>query len=252
MTLPIALQLYTVRDETAKDFAGTLKKLADMGYEYVELAGTGGLSPAEAAKVLADLGLTPTSSHHGLMQIRDEFNAVIDQAKLMNYELVVCPSLPGDMQNTDGFKQAADVIVEANEKGKEHNITFCYHNHSFEWADVGGGKRGIDVLYDNPNLQSELDIYWVQHGGDDPLAWMKKLSGRVPLLHVKDMKDNADRDFAEVGTGTVDTAGAVALAEACGVMYLIIEQDRCWINDSPMESVKISLDNLKKIVATAG
>jgi len=248
MGLPIGLQLFTVRDETVKDAVGTLTKLAEMGYQIIELAGLAGMSASEYKKVCNDLGLTVSSGHHGYAVLENQLNEAFDEADQMDYKILICPSLPGEMQNPDGYKRAADVLAAAHQKAQQRGLTVCYHNHSFEWAELDDGSRGIDLLFANPGLQSQLDIYWVQHGNDDPLEWMNKLSGRVPVLHIKDMTDTADRNFTEVGTGIVDVAGAVALAESIGVQYLIIEQDRHWINDSPLESVKISLDNLKKIV----
>lgn len=250
MSLPIALQLYTVRDTLTADLEGTLKKVAQIGYKNVEIAGTYGKTAAEFRTLLNSFGLTPIGMHAGLPVLTGEaLDKTLSDAKALGVHYIAC-SFSSKYTHDDYVKGAAE-LAEAADKAAPQGINICYHNHSFEFIADAQGKRGMDTIYDSTKgskLQAELDIYWAQLGGDKPLDWMKKLAGRLPLLHVKDMEKSEERSFAEVGTGTVDIKAAVEYAAQIGVKHLIIEQDRNW-KGSPLESAKLSFDNLTKILA---
>jgi len=250
MSLPIALQLYTVRESLTADLEGTLKELANIGYKNVEVAGTYGKTASEFAKLLSDHGLTAMGMHSGLPTlVGDELAKTLQDAKDLGASYIAC-SFKSDFTHEDYVTHSAE-LAEAADKAASMGVTICYHNHSFEFIKDDQGRRGMDTIYDSTvgsMLQAELDIYWVQHGKDEPIAWMMKLAGRLPLLHVKDMEDGEARGFAEVGTGTVDIKAAVEYAPKVGVKYLIIEQDSNW-KGSPLESAKLSFDNLTAILA---
>ena len=254
MSLPIALQLYTVRDLMAKDFEGTLAKVAALGYKNIEFAGLFDHDPKQVRALIDKLGLKAVSGHVGVDGTEENINKLAVDAKALGYEFIVsCPPI-GWKWNEKGtvaaYTDATRTLEKSAAFARKHGLTLCYHNHSFEYDKLEDGRRGMDILFNDakPPLAAELDVYWVKHGHDDPIAWIKKLAGRVPLLHLKDLEKGADRKFAEVGTGTVDMKAVVAAAPAAGVKYLIIEQDSNWKNNDPMESVKISLENFKKVV----
>src|SRR5690606_8241341 len=123
------------------------------------------------------------------------------------YNYVVCPWIAETYR--DDAEKYQDLAIRFNEIGhllEDHDLKFGYHNHSFEFDKLDHGHRGMDILFEQTGSRmvfSELDVYWVKHGGDDPLEWMDRLKGRVPLLHIKDMADTPERGFAEVGTGTI-------------------------------------------------
>ncbi len=249
MTLPIALQLYTVRDVMNKGFEDGLKQVADIGYKYVEMAGLGKHSPEEVRAMLDKLHLKAISAHGGVDRLRDNVQAVISEARVLGYDMIVCPYIPA--RTLAEYRATVAVFNTAAKAIKEANMTFAYHNHSFEFAIIEEGRRGMDVIFgeSDPKLvQAELDLYWVQHGGQDPVAWMKKLSGRLPLLHIKDMEKGEKRGFAEVGTGILDFKAILAAAPATGVRALVIEQDNGWIDGDPMKSARISFQNFSKMV----
>ena len=250
MTIPFGLQDYSVREALAGDYEGTMAKVAEMGYRYMQLTNLGGRTPAEARRLLDGLGLSALATHAALPRLENELPDVIETAKELGYDRVCCPFLGEEFRSAEGYAKARDLLIEIDQKLAEHGMLLAYHNHSFEFAALEGGRRGFDILFDavDPPLKSELDVYWVQHGGDDPVAWMNKLAGRVPILHLKDMEAGPDRNFAEVGTGVVDIAGIVRAAPAAGVEVMFIEQDGNWINGSDVESAKVSLENLTKIV----
>ena len=132
----------------------------------------------------------------------------------------------------------------------EKGFEFAYHNHSFEFQKFDG-KTGMDILFDNcpPHLvRAEVDVYWVKHGGEDPVTRIDKLGSRVISLHLKDMAAGPDQEFAPVGTGLLDFKAILDAAAILGVKYGAVEQDNCY-EQSPLEAVRISYQNLQKLGA---
>jgi len=249
MSLPVALQLYTVRDALKGDLEATLQAVSSIGYENVEVAGFYNRTASEFRQLLTKYNLKPIAMHGSLVDVTEKFDQTIQNAKDLGVNYVVCAYLT--VPERGDYPKVAKLLAEAAQKAAAQGISLAYHNHSFEFDKDAQGRRGLDVIFDpsyGTKLQSELDIYWVQHGHDKPIDWLKKLANRVPLMHVKDMANTPERGFAEVGTGTVDIKAAVAAAPQVGVKYLIVEQDSGW-KGSPLESAKISFDNLKAILA---
>lgn len=239
--IPVALQLYTVRDACEKDFAGTLRQVADMGYAGVELAGTYGKSAAEVKKLLDDLGLPCVGSHTGDRDLKE----VIAFHKALDCKSVGWPVFPGGLPKTEDELKAA--IKRLNERGaeyKKNGLRLYYHNHSGEFQVING-KAILDWFYEktDPDLvKAQYDVCWIYNAGVDPAAYMRKYPKRCPLLHLKDMK--ADKTLTEVGNGVVDFKSIFVASEAAGVEWYIVEQDR-WERPS-IESARISLENLRK------
>jgi MIP family channel proteins len=131
---------------------------------------------------------------------------------------------------------------------RERGIDFAYHNHAFEYEKFDG-KTGLDILFDNTEkhlVKAEVDVYWVKVGGEDPVERINKLGDRCILLHLKDVGAGAEHKFAEVGTGILDFAAILAAAKKVGVKYGVVEQDNTY-GKPPLEAVKTSLENLKKL-----
>lgn len=253
MSLPVALQLYTVRDPLAKDVPGTLRAVADIGYREVELAGFGDRSP-EAYKALLDsLGLKAIGAHVDLKSLDGDPKPMLEQAKLFGYHYLTVSYLAQELQNPRGFAHAAAVLSQAAAKFAGTGVGICYHNHAFEFARLDDGSMGYDILTGktDPSVGFELDVMWAVWGGRDPVKIMKSLAGRVPLLHIKDTKGQGKQQFVEVGTGVVDLPAVLKAAPAAGVKHLIVEQDREWIDGDPIRSAKISYDNLAPLAKTA-
>ncbi|MGE5548943.1 MAG: sugar phosphate isomerase/epimerase family protein [Bacteroidota bacterium] len=243
---PVGLQLYTLRDETAKDFRGTLARVAEMGYRGVELAGNGGLDAGEMRQALAETGLKAYGSHVGLDQLERNLPAVIAYHQEIGCEYLACPWLPeGRRQDGLDYQRLGMALTEIGRKCGEAGLQLCYHNHAFEFQRFGG-SLGLDLLYGaaDPRLvQAELDLYWIEYAGQDPAAYLRQMKGRCPLVHLKDMA--TDRHFTEVGEGTLDWPGIFAAAEDAGTKYYLVEQDDC--RRPPLESVRISLENLRRM-----
>ena len=243
--IPIALQLYTVRDEAAADFAGTIQKVANIGYAAVELAGYGGLSVREMSGLLADNHLAVAGSHVGLDALEADLHKVIDENLALGNNYVVVPSVAEERRRTsDDWKAVAEVMNGLGETLQTAGLTLCYHNHDFEFKPLPDGQIGEEVLLANTDplfVKAEVDTYWVMKAGLDPVAFVRQHSGRVPLMHIKD-RDPADGSFAPVGTGDLPLDALAAAASEIGTHYLIVEQDVC--KDPALDAVTLSYNNL--------
>lgn len=250
----IAIQLYTVRDCMAKDFEGTIKKLAAVGYRNFEFAGLFDRKPQEVRKFLDGLGVKAICAHVGLDGTEDNIKKHAEDAHILGYQYIVTSGFPGYQWgkpvSSNQWTQGVHALAKVGQWATKHGITFCYHNHSFEFVKLDNSQRPMDMLFEQaqPPLSAELDVYWVTHGHDDPLVWMNKLAGRVPLLHIKDMDKTEKRGFAEVGTGIVKIKDVVAQAPKVGAKYLIVEQDSAWIDGDSVKSATVSYQNLCKIL----
>lgn len=248
MSVPVALQLYTVRDQTAKDFVGTVRKVAKMGYGGIELAGTGDLSAAQMADLLADTGLQVAGSHVQIELFRDSLDEVIRYYAAIGARFVGIPYLQNEWRSIEGYRNVAKLMNSAGKALKDAGISLYYHNHDFEFSDLGGGMRGMDILWNETDpavVAFELDCYWAVHAGYDPSKIIADHAGRYPLIHLKDMVGTGDeRTFAEVGEGTIDWEPVFKASEAQGAAWYIVEQDRC--ARPTLESAQLSIANLKR------
>ena len=247
-----ALQLYSVRDMTARDFAGTLKKVSEIGYKLVETAGYGNLKTAkDAKKALDDAGVKAVSGHFSIDMLEKQIEQVVDEAQTLELDMVVCPFLPDDRHKTAADYQAvAKSLDKAGLMLHQYGVVLGYHNHAFEF-EKHDGKYGMDILLENtqPHLVcAEVDVYWVKHAGVDPVEYINKLGDRVRALHLKDMLEGPEKRFAPVGTGVIDFKALLAAAEKNGVRYGIVEQDRTY-DKATLDAIKTSYDNLKKLGA---
>jgi sugar phosphate isomerase/epimerase len=252
-TIPISVQLYTVRDLTAKDFAGTMKQVAQIGFKEVELAGYGNLkSAAEAKTALDDARLKVSGAHAPLDRLEKELDLVMNESDTLGNKLIICPWLAEDRRkDAAAWKQIGQTLNKIGRAVHERGFDFAYHNHSFEYQKFAG-KYGLDILLDNcdPHLvKAEIDVYWVKHGGEDPVERLNKMGDRVIALHLKDMAKGEDRKFAEVGTGILDFKAILETAAKNGVRYGAVEQDNTY-GRPPLESIKTSLENLQKLGAS--
>lgn len=246
-SLPLAVQLFTVRDQVAQDYAGTLREIADIGYTAVEPASLGAYSAQELRAVLDSFNLTAASMHVSPDRLLNDLDAVIDELKTLGITYAVWPWLPPDQRSLADYEALAPKLEVIGQKCKDAGLQLCYHNHDFEFAQQDG-RNGFDVLADGttPDLvQFELDVYWVSKAGLSPAALLHSLSGRVPLVHLKDMTNDDEEAFAEVGSGKLDIPGIIAAANDAGVQGFVVEQDVT--KRPPLESIAISIDYLRSI-----
>jgi sugar phosphate isomerase/epimerase len=244
--IPIALQLYTVREEMRRNPEGTLRNVAAIGYAGVEFAGYAEWKASELKSLLAKLNLRPAGGHVPIEQLERDLDAVIQFSLELGNPYVVCPWIPRERRKDKAdWVAIAELFNSIGEKCSGNGLTFCYHNHSFEFEKFDDAYA-LDLLFGatSPELvKAELDTYWIKHGGADPAEYLKRYAGRCPLVHLKDMADDEERSFAEVGQGILDWEGIFEAAEAGGVEWYIVEQDTC--PGSPFESARLSFENLR-------
>jgi sugar phosphate isomerase/epimerase len=260
----IGLQLYTIRDAMAKDVPGSLKKVADIGYKYLELAGYAdgkfyGYAPAEFKKMVDGLGMEILSSH---TQVEAQ-GITLDNAKKMTEDHVklgvkycVQPWVVEEARTTIASYQK--MAADWNQVGKimkESGIQFGYHNHNFEFATVEGKIPYFDVFMtelDKDLVTMEIDTFWVSKAGYNPVDIIKKYPGRFQIYHLKDMFTKEApffttvgvTDFAPVGEGVIDFKGIIAVGDIAGMKYMIVEQDSTKDGDA-FGAIRKSITNLK-------
>jgi sugar phosphate isomerase/epimerase len=248
----IGVQLYTLRDLAGKDLPGTLRKVAEIGYRNVELAGFGNLKTAkDVKKALDDAGLKSPAGHWAIDVLEKDVERIMEEAQLLEIQQVVVPFLPeARRKDADGYKQTAKVLDEIASYFHGVGIELAYHNHAFEFQKFDG-KYGLDIIFENTAahlVKAEVDVYWVAHAGVDPVAYVDKLGTRVRLLHLKDLGAGADKRFAPVGTGTLDFKALLATADKHAVRWGFVEQDQTY-DTPPLDAIRTSLENLKKLGA---
>jgi len=257
----VGIQLYTIRDAMTADVKGTLKKVSDIGYKNLELAGYSngkfyGFTPAEFKKIVSDLGLVALSSHTQV----ESASISMDKAKLMadaHAELGVKFCIKPWIEEVDrNIEQYKKIVGECNEVGKitkSVGIQFGYHNHNFEFHNVNGIVPYYDIFLpgmDAGLVTMELDLFWASKAGQDPVAMFKKYPGRFQLLHMKDMHhkeapfyDVIKDDICSVGAGVIDFKRILAAKKISGTKYIFVEDDNQG-NGKPFEGIDLSIKNL--------
>jgi len=245
--------LFTLRDfcKTEADLRETLKKIYDIGYRSVQVSGLpAGTSMAMVRKALDDTGLTCNSTHANPTQILENPEQVVEDLATLGCKYTAYPFPAGvnfdDPANMDalvaGLDRAGATLAKAG-------MTLCYHNHAHELYRIGDSNVLAEIYRRVPaeHLAAELDTFWIQAGGADVAEWIKKMSGRLPLLHLKDYGVNpkGERHFAEIGYGSLDWKTLIPLAAEAGCQWLIVEQDIC--PGDPFISIKKSYDYLVEL-----
>ncbi|MFA5056736.1 MAG: sugar phosphate isomerase/epimerase [Opitutaceae bacterium] len=237
---PVALQLWSLRDDCRKDFAAAVAAVAKLGYRGVELAGYGNLDAAGAAQAVARAGLKVAGIHAGRPRLQSEPAQVIKEARLFGTRRIICPSWP-----REAYTSAASCLqigAELDAIGatlRAEGLQFSFHNHAPELALVDG-RRVFDWILDNAkphNLGCELDVYWAHVGGKNPAEFIREQGRRIELIHLK--------DETELGLGPVNFAEVFAAADAVGaVEWYIVEQEQ--YHHAPLQSVRLCFEQLQK------
>ncbi len=242
----IAVELYTLRDHlrNAEAIAAALRRVREIGYQGVELAGLGPIEPAHLARLLRDTGLAASSAHVGWERLRDETDAVLEDCATWACDHVAVPSPPPGYRDAAGYARFGAEAAGLAAKLGAAGVRLSYHNHSFE-LERFGSESGLEILLraGGPALGAQLDTYWIQHGGGSPAGWIRRLRGRVPTVHLKDMVIvDGEPAMAEIGEGNLDWAELLLACREAGAEVLVVEQDVC--RRDPFESLAISRRNL--------
>lgn len=271
LPLPVALQVYTVREEAEKDFPGTMQQIKDMGYQGVELAGLYGLPPEEVRSLLDQAGLASISAHVPLFDLMSDLDGTLSQYETIGCQYIAIPYLEEGMRpGQPGFKKVLDALITIGQACKEKNITLLYHNHDFEFVRLEDGIYGLDYLYQAipaDLLQTELDTCWIKVAGESPEEYIKKYAGRCPLVHFKDfyMEDQTDEplyeligiekkqtakpsgfEFRPLGHGLQDIPALLQVSIESGAKWIVVEQDNS-VGRSPLEAAEMSIHYLRSL-----
>jgi sugar phosphate isomerase/epimerase len=247
----IAAQMYTVRDfcKTPADIAKSCAKLKAAGFGAVQASGLGPIEPKELAKILSGEGLVCAATHTGWDRVEPEPEKVAEEHLTLGCKYTAVPFLGQSHRSLEGYTAFAAGMNKAGKVLAKSGIILSYHNHAFEFEKypTAGGRLGLDILIQDTDpaiVNFEIDTYWVQFGGGNPAQWIRKVKGRIPHIHVKDMTVRATKPiYAEVGEGNLDWPAILAASKDAGVKWYIIEQDTC--EKDPFESLSISLKNLR-------
>jgi sugar phosphate isomerase/epimerase len=233
----IAVQLYSVRKEIEKDIRGTLKRIADIGFEAVETAfWPDGITVQQAGQHLKEAGL-PVCSAHSELPVGDKKAAFLETAKAMGCKKMIWHGWPEDIRygSLAGTKQLVTVYNQANRFAKANGLQFGIHNHWWEFRNRAGKRFVYEVLLEllDKDIFFEIDTYWVKVAGHNPATIVKKLGKRAPLLHIKDgpaiwresLADDNPDPMVAVGKGTQDFP-AIVKAAAGNTEWMIVEMDK--------------------------
>lgn len=269
MVPQISIQLYSVREQAAADYVGTIRRIAEMGFANVEPAGYPGTTAAEAAKVFADLGLQAPSCHAAL-PLGDDRDRVIEEALMMGHRYIITgcpPNFKEHYQSADTVKAMVDAYCEAAANAASHGVQIGYHNHDWDLIEVEG-KAGYRYFLDGTpeSVLWEADLFWVARAGLDPAEFIRELGPRGKCLHFKDGLVTPDGEITEVetkegtlaipaakpflpaGTGQVDLVAASEAAEH--VAYAVVELDA--FEGDMMQAVAESYEYLTRRGIAAG
>jgi sugar phosphate isomerase/epimerase len=255
---PIGVQLYSLRDDLAKDIPGTLARLRSLGVRVVESAGLAGTTIEAFRAALDGADLICRSCHMLFERVRDDIAGVIKEAKALGAIHVVCPSIPHDDKagfTREGALNAAAVFDEAGRRAKGDGLRFSYHPHGYEFVAATEGTlfETIAAHTDPAFVSFEIDIFWAKAGGGDPAQLIASHPGRVPLMHVKDMakglslppgSSHAPAETNVVaGKGQLDLPAILRAARKSGTELYYIEDE----SPKPWDQIPESLAYLAAV-----
>lgn len=272
MLFPIAIQLYSVRDELEKDFIGTLRKIKELGFDGVEFAGLYGHAPAEIKKILGDIVLTPVSAHVPYTDLVADPQKVIGQYAEIGCKYIAIPYLtPEYRPGAEKFNEVIESAKTLGKAAKDLGITLLYHNHDFEFEKIDG-EYALDILYKSVSadlLQTEIDTCWVNVAGENPSNYLRKYTGRSPVVHLKDFvmpgkktdkmyeligitDDNKEEEakafeFRPLGRGVQNFPEILKACKDVGASWVVVEQDSPSMNKTPLECAETSIHYLKEL-----
>ncbi|MEZ5041911.1 MAG: sugar phosphate isomerase/epimerase [Saprospiraceae bacterium] len=246
---PVGVQAYSFRNYFPKDIPGTLDRIQAMGITEIE-GGAGRIPPEEYKKMCDQRGISIPSTGAGFDELEKDPMAVVETAKKLGSKFVMCAWVPHERGNFTlaDAKKAVEVFNRAGKVLKENGLTFCYHAHGYEFQPYGKGTL-LDYIFENTNpddVSFEMDVFWVQFGGGDPVALLKKYGKRWKLMHLKDMKKGIEKNLTggtdveynvPLGTGEIDMAGLLKEGRKIGIAHYFIEDESSKVVDQIPQSI---------------
>src|SRR5262245_36902572 len=252
---PIGLQLYSLREQFAKDVPATIDQTRSIGFEYVELAGTYSIAPEKFKEQLNAKGLKPISGHFPYERYRDDVEQVAVEAKALGLEYVGCSWIPHQTFDEKTAREAIAVFNRAGEALSRHGLKFFYHTHGYEFQPHSSGTL-FDLMMAETKpefVRYEMDVFWIVHPGQDPVKLLEKYSSRFELMHVKDMKKGTQtgiltgasdvKNDVTLGTGMMDWPAILKAAQKAGVKWYFIEDE----SPTAVQQIPLSLRYLERI-----
>lgn len=267
MALPVAVQLYSIRDEVAKDMKAALIKVKEMGYDGVEFAGLYGNKPADIKAMCAEIGLNPISAHVPIDEMVKAPEETVSAYAEIGCKFIVVPYVIEERRpGGEKFEQTIEDMKMIGKLANEKGMTLLYHNHDFEFVKIDG-TYGLDLIYEKVPadlLQTEIDTCWVNVGGENPVNYVLKYTGRAPIVHLKDFSGSKSEnmyeligidkkvekvantfEFRPVGFGNQNIPNILDASVKAGAGWVIVEQDQPSMGKTPLECVKLARDYLK-------
>jgi sugar phosphate isomerase/epimerase len=230
--MKIGAQYYTIRDfcQTLEDFDSSCKKVAEIGYKYVQLSRIGNFEATDLKPILDKYGLKVVCTHRPAGNYLENIEKEIEFHKTLECNICGLGAMPGFNAEKETIRSFVESFKPACEKLKEYGLIFAYHNHAFEFSKLDG-KYVFDIIVNDlscDNFKYILDVYWLAYAGIDPAKFIRKNNGVIACVHFKDLKViGNDPKFAPVGDGNLDWEDIVTACEESGVEYALVEQDIC-------------------------
>lgn len=218
--MEVSLQLFSIHEETAKDFKKALEQVSQVGFAGVEFAGYGGFTKEELAGILKEKQLYSVGTHCGLSVFENSFEAELEFSQGIGSEYIICPY--AQVETMEEIEHLVEVLNKAGELSKDKNIKVGYHNHANEFAQIDG-KYPLDIIAEktNDNVILELDVYWVAYAGLDPVEYIKKWGKKIELIHLKQI--DTGKNNVDMGDGILDMNQIKEAAEYA--RYFILEHE---------------------------
>lgn len=267
---PIALQLWSVREDLSQDFEGTLKKIKELGYDSIEFAGLHSKTAKEVKEICERIGIFPLSAHVSLDDMANDPEGVIGAYHEIGCPYIAIPWVDEEYRpNGEKFNEFIEKTKTVSQKAKEYGMQLLYHNHGFEFEKIDG-EYSLDIVYKSVPadvLQTEIDTGWANLGGVNPAEYVKKYTGRVSVIHFKDFAGNHNEDmyskigvddeskkdypenfeFRPIGYGWQNMPKIVDAAISAGAKWFVVEQDAPSMGKTALECAKLSIDYLKSL-----
>ncbi|MFA5341122.1 MAG: sugar phosphate isomerase/epimerase [Clostridia bacterium] len=275
MSLPVALQLYSIRYDLDKDFENVLRKVKEFGYDGVEFAFLYNKKPEYVKELLNEIGLIPISAHVALDEMLNDADKVFSTYKYIGCKYIAVPYLPEDRRpGKPLFYETLEQIAELGKKSKQAGLQLLYHNHDFEFIKIDD-KFGLDVIYETipkDYLMTEIDTCWVKVAKQDPAEYIRKYKGRAPVVHLKDFyKEETEKDtklydligiaskddksadkgsfsFMPLGFGQQDIPEILNASKEAGAEWVVVEQDQPQEGRTALECARLSIKYLNNLI----